>query len=113
MAKCAPFISSNIVLDTWSLEFEQGNQLPQGLVFDSTSGSIFGKPTSVVPEINITINASNDGGFYSLSFTMKVLSDYDGDTIPDELDEDDDNDGYSDKKEELKNSDPFDERKKH
>ena len=109
MAKFAPFISSNIVVDTWSLEFEQGNQLPQGLVFDSTSGSIFGKPTSVVPEINITINASNDGGFYSLSFTMKVLSDYDGDTIPDELDEDDDNDGYSDKEEELKNSDPFDE----
>ena len=40
---------------------------------------------------------------------MKVLSDYDGDTIPDELDEDDDNDGYSDKEEELKDSNPFDE----
>jgi hypothetical protein len=109
MAKFAPFISSNIVVDSWSLEFEQGIQLPEGLVFDSTSGSIFGRPTSIVPEINITINASNDGGFYSLSFRMKVLSDYDGDTIPDELDEDDDNDGYSDKEEELKDSNPFDE----
>jgi len=109
MAKFAPFISSNIVVDSWSLEFEQGIQLPEGLVFDSTSGSIFGRPTSVISEINVTINASNDGGFYSLSFRMKVLSDYDGDTIPDELDEDDDNDGYSDKEEELKDSNPFDE----
>ena len=108
MAKFAPFLSSDVVVDTWSLEFVQGEQLPEGLVFDSTTGSIFGRPAEVSPLMNITLNATNDGGFYSLSFTLKVLSDYDGDTIPDELDEDDDNDGYSDKEEELKNSDPFD-----
>ncbi|RJU91782.1 MAG: hypothetical protein DWC08_05765, partial [Candidatus Poseidoniales archaeon] len=108
MAKFAPFLSSDVVVDTWSLEFAQGEQLPEGLVFDSTTGSIFGRPAVVSPLMNITLNATNDGGFYSLSFTLKVLSDYDGDTIPDELDEDDDNDGYSDKEEELKNSDPFD-----
>ena len=107
MAKFAPFLSSDVVVDTWSLEFGQGEQLPEGLVFDSTTGSIFGRPAEVSPLMNITLNATNDGGFYSLSFTLKVLSDYDGDTIPDELDEDDDNDGYSDKEEELKNSDPF------
>ena len=108
MAKFAPFVSSDVVVDSWSLEFEQGGQLPGGLVFDSTTGSIFGRPSEIYSPMNITLNASNDGGFYSLSFTLKVLSDYDGDTIPDELDEDDDNDGYSDKEEELKNSDPFD-----
>jgi hypothetical protein len=107
MAKFAPFLSSDVVVDTWSLEFGQGEQLPEGLVFDSTTGSIFGRPAEVSQLMNITLNATNDGGFYSLSFTLKVLSDYDGDTIPDELDEDDDNDGYSDKEEELKNSDPF------
>ncbi|MDA8838590.1 putative Ig domain-containing protein [Candidatus Poseidoniales archaeon] len=108
MAKFAPFLSSDVVVDTWSLEFGQSEQLPQGLVFDSTTGSIFGRPAEVSPLMNITLNATNDGGFYSLSFTLKILSDYDGDTIPDELDEDDDNDGYSDKEEELKNSDPYD-----
>ncbi|MDA8568056.1 putative Ig domain-containing protein [Euryarchaeota archaeon] len=108
MAKFAPFLSSDVVVDAWSLEFVQGEKLPEGLVFDSTTGSIFGRPAEVSPLMNITLNATNDGGIYSLSFTLKVLSDYDGDTIPDELDEDDDNDGYSDKEEELKNSDPFD-----
>ena len=33
MAKFSPFISSNVVVDSWTLEFEQDNQLPQGLVF--------------------------------------------------------------------------------
>ena len=41
MAKFAPFLSSDVVVDTWSLEFAQGEQLPEGLVFDSTTGSIF------------------------------------------------------------------------
>jgi len=109
MAKFTPFISSTIVVNQWVLELEQGNELAEGLEFDTTSGSIFGKPSATMSTINITINASNDGGFYRLTFTMRVLSDFDGDSIPDELDEDDDNDGYSDKEEELKGSSPFDE----
>ena len=109
MDKFAPFISTDFVVDSWSLEFEENEGLPNGLVFDSTTGSIMGRPTKVSSLTEITLTASNDGGSYSLMFTLRVLPDFDGDTIPDELDDDDDNDGYSDKEEENKDSDPYDE----
>ena len=109
MDKFAPFISTDFVVDSWSLEFEENEELPNGLVFDSTTGSIMGRPTKVSSLTEITLTASNDGGSYSLMFTLRVLPDFDGDTIPDELDDDDDNDGYSDKEEENKDSDPYDE----
>ena len=109
MDKFAPFISTDFVVDSWSLEFEENEELPSGLIFDNTTGSIIGRPTKVSSITEITITALNDGGSYSLMFTLRVLPDFDGDTIPDELDDDDDNDGYSDKEEENKDSDPYDE----
>ena len=106
MTRFAPFVGSDVVVNTWSWAVEGGDDLPPGLVFDQTTGAFSGTPSDGEMTLRILLTASNDGGTYSEAFNFSVLGDFDSDGIADIDDEDDDNDGYSDIEELTRNSDP-------
>ena len=72
-------------------------QLPNSLVFDNSSGNITGIVNSEFNQTNYTIWANNSK--FNSSFVIVIsgqLLDSDGDGIPDEVDVDDDDDGWLD-----------------
>ena len=98
--------------------FEIHPELPEGMVFDETDGSISGTPTEVIGLTNFTIYSNSSQLSDSVVIELEVLEDTDGDEQPDELPEDysgdlvedldDDGDGYSDASETACNSDSQD-----
>jgi len=85
--------------------------LPLGLTIDS-EGRISGTPTVVSNLAVYTINASNDLNWATVNLSIAVLdedADFDDDGLPDAVDPDDDNDGWSDVDEaQCGPTDPFD-----
>ncbi len=71
----SPSISStgnaNFNLGTIGFSITPSN-LPNGLIFDTNSGSIAGTPTSVTPSTTYTITANNGGNSNSTSVTIEV-----------------------------------------
>jgi len=71
--------------------------LPEGLFFGEDNGSIWGTPTQIQNQTNYTIWANASGAqTSSVTISITVLVDTDGDSIADLFDEDDDNDGWND-----------------
>ncbi|MBU38769.1 MAG: hypothetical protein CMA59_04530 [Euryarchaeota archaeon] len=71
--------------------------LPNGLVFGEDNGSIWGTPAQIQNQTNYTIWANASGAqTSSVTISITVLVDTDGDSIADLFDEDDDNDGWND-----------------
>jgi len=70
--------------------------LPAGLYFNISTQTIEGNTSIYLDRTTYTIWANNTGGSASTSFTIEVLVDQDGDTIPDINDDDDDGDGVND-----------------
>ena len=84
-------------------------QLPDSLVFDNSSGNITGFVNSEFNLTNFTIWANNSK--FNSSFVIGIsgqLLDTDGDGIPDEVDTDDDDDGWLDVDEESCDTNPLD-----
>ena len=85
--------------------------LPLGLTIDS-EGRISGTPTVVSNLAVYTINASNDLNWATVNLSIAVLdedADFDNDGLPDAVDPDDDNDGWTDVDEaQCGPTDPFD-----
>jgi alpha-tubulin suppressor-like RCC1 family protein len=78
---------------TWEIYPE----LPDNLIFHNSTGAITGMATSLFESLNITIWANNS--LHSSQYVIEILSillDTDEDGIPDEIDDDDDNDGWMD-----------------
>ena len=68
--------------------FEIHPELPEGMVFDETDGSISGTPTEVIGLTNFTIYSNSSQLSDSVVIELEVLEDTDGDEQPDELPED-------------------------
>ena len=81
--------------------------LPNGLSINAVTGEITGLPTVTLATTSFTITATNAAGTSSVSFTLSIGLDSDGDTIPDATDPDDDNDGVTDAQEVLDGTDPL------
>ena len=94
---------------TWELD----GDLPPGLMFEISNLTIYGTPTQIVNQINVTIWANTSLESVSVSVPINVLLDTDGDSMPDDFgalsplflveDDDDDNDGLSDNDEQSSN----------
>lgn len=67
--------------------------LPDGLVIDSTTGNVTGIPTAVLTASNYTITAINPAGASTVTFSLFIDADTDGDGIGDRTDPDIDGDG--------------------
>jgi len=77
--------------------WEISPELPTGLQFGTSNGTLWGTPSVAQNQTNFTVWANASGGqtsFVILSIT--VYEDTDGDGIPDITDIDDDNDGWND-----------------
>jgi uncharacterized repeat protein (TIGR01451 family) len=98
--------------------FEIQPELPEGMIFDETDGSISGTPTEVIDLTEFTIYSNSSLFNDSVVIELEVLEDTDGDEQPDELpesytgdlveDQDDDGDGFSDANEIACNTDSQD-----
>ena len=121
-SQTAPIQPPNAVTGaTWAVS----PALPAGLMLDPATGIITGTPTEAMDNTTYTIWANTTDPAFSIeaTFWLEILDDFDGDGMPDELpddypdtgqapytlveDEDDDNDGLSDKNETLIGSDPY------
>ncbi|MBJ29422.1 MAG: hypothetical protein CMB61_05130, partial [Euryarchaeota archaeon] len=82
--------------------------LPNGLFFGEANGTLWGVPTDVQNQTNYTIwaNASGDQTS-SVTISITVLIDTDGDEIADIFDPDDDGDGWNDTAESECGTDPL------
>ena len=89
--------------------WENSPDFPSGLLMNNTTGAISGSANETFAPIVINIWANNS--VYSASFNITISSsllDTDADGIPDETDEDDDGDGWSDSDEAACSTDPLD-----
>ena len=76
--------------------------LPTGLNFGTSNGTLWGTPTNVSGPVVYTITAfTTSGANDSATLTITVSADFDNDGIPDHVDPDDDNDGVLDGAEEA------------
>ena len=83
--------------------------LPLGLTFGASNGSIWGTPTQVQNQTNYTIWANATGDqTSSVNISITVLVDTDADGVADLYDPDDDNDGWNDTAETDCGTDPLD-----
>ena len=99
-------------------QYEIEPELPEGLMFGATNGTIYGTPTEPMPLTNFTIYANSSLFSSNYTIALEVLGDSDGDGEPDALpadytgdlieDTDDDGDGASDVDETACNTDPLD-----
>jgi gliding motility-associated-like protein len=67
--------------------------LPNGLVFNSSTGVISGRPSTVLASSNFMITATNPAGSSATTFILFIDADLDGDGIGDATDPDIDGDG--------------------
>ena len=98
-------------------QYEIEPELPEGLMFGATNGTIYGTPTEPMPLTNFTIYANSSLFNSSYTNALEVLGDSDGDGEPDALpadytgtlveDTDDDGDGFSDEQEAIDGTDPL------
>ena len=71
--------------------------LPNGLIFGEDNGSIWGTPVGIQNQTNYTIWANASGAqTSSVTISITVLVDTDGDSVADLFDNDDDDDGWND-----------------
>ena len=70
--------------------------LSNGLIFNTTTGSISGTPLVTKVITNYTITATNAAGTDTKTIALIIDGDFDGDGILDSVDPDDDNDGILD-----------------
>ena len=97
-------ITSGGTISSW----ESGSDLPSGINLDNSTGVISGTPAEVFNSTIYVIWANNSA--FSASFSLNISSsllDTDGDGIPDEIDPDDDNDGWEDANETACATDPL------
>jgi CHU_C Type IX secretion signal domain/Ig-like domain CHU_C associated/FG-GAP-like repeat/Putative Ig domain/IPT/TIG domain/Bacterial TSP3 repeat len=80
--------------------------LPSGLVINPITGVITGRPTVVMTATNYTITATNPAGTATISFTLFIDGDIDGDGIGDQTDLDIDGDGVPNAQEILDGTNP-------
>ncbi|MCG8393431.1 MAG: tandem-95 repeat protein [Pseudomonadales bacterium] len=78
--------------------------------FDSHTGGLSGTPSNadVGSQSNITLTVDDGNSTATLEFSVTVLADFDGDTIPDVDDSDIDNDGMTNDFETNAGLDPYD-----
>ena len=89
--------------------WEVSPDLPLGLSFGASNGSIWGTPTQVQSQTNYTIWANATGAqTSSVTITITILVDTDSDGVADLYDPDDDNDGWNDTSELDCGTDPLD-----
>lgn len=83
---------------------------PDWASFDSNSGELTGTPSNadVGSTANMTLTVEDGNSNDTLSFSVTVLADFDGDTIPDVDDSDIDDDGMDNDFEEAAGLDPYD-----
>ncbi len=83
---------------------------PDWVSFDNNTGSLTGTPSNsnVGGTANMTLTVYDGTHTTPLSFSVTVLADFDGDTIPDVDDSDIDNDGMDNDFEEAAGLDPYD-----
>jgi ELWxxDGT repeat protein len=96
-------------VDTWELD----GDLPPGLMFETTNLTIYGTPTQIGNQLNVTIWANTSLMSDSVFVPIDILLDTDGDSMADDFgslspsflveDDDDDNDGISDSVEQSSN----------
>ena len=82
--------------------------LPLGLVFNTTSGSISGTPTQASTSKEYTISGINSEGIGTLTLSLFIDGDLDGDGLGDTTDLDIDGDGVSNRIEVLDGTNPKD-----
>jgi hypothetical protein len=70
--------------------------LPNGLSINAVTGEISGRPTGTLAATSFTITATNAAGTDTVSFSLIIDQDSDGDGILNATDSDDDNDGLLD-----------------
>ena len=102
-SEIAPLIPISTITDS---TFEIHPELPEGMIFNETDGSISGTPTEVIGLTNFTIYSNSSQLSDSVVIELEVLEDTDGDGEPNTLPEDysgdliedldDDGDGFSD-----------------
>ena len=66
-------------------QYEIEPELPEGLMFGATNGTIYGTPTEPMPLTNFTIYANSSLFDSSYTIALEVLGDSDGDGEPDAL----------------------------
>jgi gliding motility-associated-like protein len=93
----------NVNLNTISIQnaggaslFTISPALPNGLTLNSTTGVISGKPTVSLTNTVFTITVNNAAGSSTITFSLFIDQDTDGDGILNAVDTDDDGDGVLD-----------------
>lgn len=59
--------------------------LPSGLILNSTTGAITGTPTAILASTTFILSATNPAGTVSVTFSLLIDMDTDGDGVPDSV----------------------------
>lgn len=81
--------------------------LPSGLLFNTSTGNISGTPTVALQSSTYTISGTNSDGTGTVSFSLFVDLDTDGDGLGDTIDPDIDGDGVTNEQEIIDGTDPL------
>ena len=81
--------------------------LPSGLLFNTSTGIISGTPTVALQSSTYTISGTNSDGTGTVSFSLFVDLDTDGDGLGDTIDPDIDGDGVTNEQEIIDGTDPL------